>query len=208
MPLLADGQTNATKSSQHLAVYFGRNLSFCSHVFVVCRFGFYPIWNLQHIHQYLYLYSANLLLHAFVSSHLDYQNTGLSGITEVNLTKLRCVQNRLARVVKNDSIYSQCSTLVLSNLQQCRVESTKVSFASHNSIKNSSTLLRKVTCELISAYCKVRPFSNVFTMSLVCKSCLNRDNQAESACFEWMLFVAAWQCQQICPWSDYPRCGN
>ena len=34
-----------------------------------------------------------------MSSHLDYCNSLLSGIVDTDLTKLQCVQNRLARIV-------------------------------------------------------------------------------------------------------------
>ena len=43
--------------------------------------------------------SAKLLAAALVSTRLDYCNSRLYGIADIDLTRLQCVQNKLARLV-------------------------------------------------------------------------------------------------------------
>ena len=51
------------------------------------------------VHSHLDLNSAKLLAIALVSSRLDYCNSLLYGITDIDLTRLQHVQNQLARLV-------------------------------------------------------------------------------------------------------------
>ena len=56
--------------------------------------------DLRRIRRHLDLDSAKLLATALVSSRLDYCNSLLYGIADMDLTRLHCVQNQLARLVK------------------------------------------------------------------------------------------------------------
>ena len=49
--------------------------------------------DLRCIRHHLDLESAKLLVNALVSSRLDYCNSLLSGIAEIDLTKLQCILN-------------------------------------------------------------------------------------------------------------------
>ena len=55
--------------------------------------------DLWRIRRYLDLDSAKSLATALVSSSLDYCNSLLHCIADMNVTKLQWVQNRLARIV-------------------------------------------------------------------------------------------------------------
>ena len=57
------------------------------------------MWHLRHLRCYLDLDSAILLATALVSSRFDNCNSRLYGITDTDLTKLRRIQNQLARLV-------------------------------------------------------------------------------------------------------------
>ena len=57
------------------------------------------MWDLQCIRRHLDLDSAKLLTTALVSSRLDYCNSFLYGIADIDLTRLQHVQNQLARLV-------------------------------------------------------------------------------------------------------------
>ena len=65
--------------------------------------------DLQHIRHYLLLDSAKLLATALVSSRLNYCNSLLYGIADIDLTRLQHVQNQLPGD-KVCSIYSQSAT--------------------------------------------------------------------------------------------------
>ena len=87
------------KSAHNLGVIFDKNFNFRSHISAICSSCIYHIRDLRRIRRHLDLDSANLHANALVSRRLDYCNSLLSGIAETDLTKLRRVLNRLARVV-------------------------------------------------------------------------------------------------------------
>ena len=92
-------KTNPAKSARNLGVMFDKNFTFRSHISVVCNSCFYHMRDLRRIRRHLDLDSAKLLATALVSSRLDYCNSLLYGIADIDLTRLQRVQNQLARLV-------------------------------------------------------------------------------------------------------------
>ena len=87
------------KSARNLGVISDKNFNFRSHISAICSSCIYHTRDLRRIRRHLDLDSAKLLANALVSSRLHCCNSPLSGIAETDLTKLRRVLNRLARVV-------------------------------------------------------------------------------------------------------------
>jgi len=69
------------------------------HVSCICRSSFYHLRNLSRIRKYLIKESAELAVHGFVTSKLDYGNALLYGLPKYQLQRLQYVQNTAARVV-------------------------------------------------------------------------------------------------------------
>ena len=92
-------KTNPAKSARNLGVIFDKNFTFLSHISAVCSSCFYHIRDLRRIRRHLDLDSAKLLATALVSSRLDYCNSLLYGIADIDLTRLQRVHNQLARLV-------------------------------------------------------------------------------------------------------------
>ena len=92
-------KTNPAKSACNRGVIFDKNVTFRSHISLVCNSCFYYMRDLRRFPRHLDLKSAKLLATAFVSSCLDYCNSLLYGIGDIDLTKLQGVQNQLARMV-------------------------------------------------------------------------------------------------------------
>ena len=105
-------KTSSAKSAQNLGVIFDENFTFRSHISAVYRSCFYHIWDLWRILHYFDLDGAKLLSTALVSSRLDYCNSLLYGIANTDLTKLQCVQNRLASIMTKSPPFS-CSVPLL-----------------------------------------------------------------------------------------------
>ena len=70
-----------------------KNFNFRSHISGICSSCIYHIRDLRHIRRHLDLESTKLLANARVSSRLDYCNSLLSGIAEIDLTKLQRILN-------------------------------------------------------------------------------------------------------------------
>ena len=78
------------------------------HVKKICSEANYHLRNISKIRKYLTHDSAQILIHAFISSKLDYCNSLLYGIPKYLVCRLQRVQNTAARIVtltrKYDSI--------------------------------------------------------------------------------------------------------
>ena len=89
----------ASQSARSLGVIFDDHMSFHAHVSSICRSSFYHLGNLSRIRKYFTKESAEVAVHAFVTSKLDYCNALLYGLPKYQLQRLQYVQNTAARVV-------------------------------------------------------------------------------------------------------------
>ena len=105
-------KTNPAKSARNLDVIFDKNFTFRSHISVVCNSCFYHMWDVRRIRHHLDLDSAKLLATALVSSHLDYCNSLLYGIADIDLTRL---QNQLAHLVTKSPPFTRSIPLLRSH---------------------------------------------------------------------------------------------
>ena len=72
-----------------------------SHINNICSSSFYYLYNICRIRKYLSRQSAISLIHAFITSKLDYCNSLLYGLPTIYINKLQRVQNAAARLVTN-----------------------------------------------------------------------------------------------------------
>ena len=78
----------------------------------VCKNAFYYLFNILHIRKYLTRDCTEKIIHAFVTSWLDYCNSLFLGLPDTQINKLQRVQNACARLIFNSSRYSWCSPLL------------------------------------------------------------------------------------------------
>ena len=90
---------STSSSARSLGVIFDEHMSFNAHISGICKSSFYHLRNLSRIRKYLSQDSASVLVHAFVTSKLDYCNSLLYGVPKYQLQRLQYVQNTAARVV-------------------------------------------------------------------------------------------------------------
>ena len=80
------------------------------------------MWDLRRFRHHLDLNSAKLLPTALVSSHLDYCNSLLYGVADIDLTRLHaCSESTGPPGDKVSSIYSQSSTASFPSLVASKV---------------------------------------------------------------------------------------
>ena len=72
------------------------------------------MWHLRRIRRHLDLDNAKLLATALVSSRLDYCNSLLYGMADIDLTRLHRVQNQLARLVTKSPPFTRSIPLLRS----------------------------------------------------------------------------------------------
>ena len=95
------GDVNIVPSPQvrNLGVIFDTNMSMSAHVNKICRSGHHALRSIGRIRKYLSPSSTERLVHAFITSKVDYCNSLLFGISTSDLAKLQRLQNSAARLV-------------------------------------------------------------------------------------------------------------
>ena len=105
-------KTKPAKSGRNLGVIFDKNFTFRSHISAVCSSCFYHMRDLQRIRRHRDLDSAKLLATALASSRLDYCNSLLYGIADMDLTRLQCVRNQQAALVTKSPPFTRSLSLL------------------------------------------------------------------------------------------------
>ena len=102
-------------SVTNLGVQFDPHLTFSNHIQNLCKTSFYHLRNISKLRPTLTLPDAEKLVHAFISSRLDYCNGLFFGIPGKNVQRLQYIQNSAARVLmkvrKHDHITPILQTL-------------------------------------------------------------------------------------------------
>ena len=107
--LVGNATIKPSKSLRNLGVKFDSQMSMEDQVTNICKFIHYHLQNTGSIRNVLTDESAAQLVHALISSRLDYCNSLLIGIPDVQLRRLQKFQKHAAWYlgVVNLTIYSQ-----------------------------------------------------------------------------------------------------
>ena len=99
-----DGISIAPNSTvRNLGVLLDQDLSFKAHISQACRTAFFHLRNIAKIRNILSKSDAEKLIHAFVTSRLDYCNSLLAACPKSSLRSLQLVQNAAARLLAGTS---------------------------------------------------------------------------------------------------------
>ena len=96
---IGDALVNPTTAVRSLGVILDSTLSFKEQIGSVCKRSFYHLRRIASIKRHLNRSSLCRLLHAFVTSTLDYGNSLLAGLPVTQVRRLQRVQNSAARLV-------------------------------------------------------------------------------------------------------------
>ena len=99
-------------SARNLGSWFDSKLTMEIHISKTCNSAFYYLYNLRRIRKYLSKDNTKTLVHAFISSKIDYCNSLLYGLPEYQLNKLQRVKNMCARLICNESKYCHITPLL------------------------------------------------------------------------------------------------
>ena len=110
---VGDENIEPVTSVRNLGVIFDQNLAMDKHISKVCRTAFFHLHNIRGIRKYLTHDAACSIVHAFVSSQLDYCNSLLSGLPSCLVKKLQRVQNSAARVILDISRFDHITPALI-----------------------------------------------------------------------------------------------
>ena len=97
---------------RNLGVSFDSCLNMEAQISNTCKSAFYMLYNLRRIRKYLDQTNAETLIHAFISSKIDYCNGLLYGLPDTQIMKLQRIQNACARLVCNTSKFCHITPLL------------------------------------------------------------------------------------------------
>ena len=96
---IGDHQVAATSTARNIGVMMDSKASMEAHVLSVCKSSFVHIRNLNRIKKFLDSSSLERLVHAFITTKLDYCNSLLCGAPSTLINKLQRIQNIVARLI-------------------------------------------------------------------------------------------------------------
>ena len=132
------------------------HLTFDPHIKNLCKTSFFHLRNIARLRPTLSLPDAEKLIHAFISSRLDYCNALLIGTPSKSIQKLQHIQNSAARVLMRVRKYDHI-TPILHTLHWLPVSSRieyKVCLLTHQCIHSNAPSYLK---ELIKPPTATRP---------------------------------------------------
>ena len=98
--------------ARNLGSWFDEQLTMSTHISKLCGVAFYHLHNIKRIRKYLSRESTEMLVHAFITSRVDYCNSLLYGLPNYQLNKLQRVLNASARLVCNAPRFCHISPLL------------------------------------------------------------------------------------------------
>jgi hypothetical protein len=102
------------KSARNLGVIFDQHLSMDAHIKLVCRNAYYYLRNISSIRRVLSVESAKALVHAFITSRLDYCNSLFYGLPQQSIARLQRVQNMAARMITGTKMRDEITPVLIS----------------------------------------------------------------------------------------------
>uniref|UniRef100_A0A8P4G516 Reverse transcriptase domain-containing protein n=1 Tax=Dicentrarchus labrax TaxID=13489 RepID=A0A8P4G516_DICLA len=126
--------------SRNLGVIFDNNLSFEHHINQITRTAFFHLKNIARLRPSLSFSAAETLIHAFITSRIDYCNSILYGTPSKTLNKLQYIHNSAARMLTHTRTRDHI-TPILQNLHWLPVPQRiqfKILLLTHKALHNQA----------------------------------------------------------------------
>ena len=108
-------------SVRNLGVIIDKFASMEDYISSICRGAYLQLKNISRLKKYLDTPTLECIVHAFVTSKLDYCNSLLIGLPDTLISRLQCVQNTAARILTGTPKYAHI-TPVLKELHWLPIE--------------------------------------------------------------------------------------
>ena len=109
---IGEESISPVESCRNIGVTYDETLSFDEHIRSITKTAFWHLRNIYQIRHYLDTDSLLILVHAFITSKLDFCNSLLIGLPKCLLKRLQSVQNAAARLVSGSRKYDHISPVL------------------------------------------------------------------------------------------------
>ncbi|XP_070556586.1 uncharacterized protein [Ptychodera flava] len=115
LPSLRIGEFDIAPSAtvRNLGVTLDQSGSMCDQISHICRNGFYALSRIGKIRQLLDKSTTEKMVHAFITSRLDYCNGLLYGINKIQLQRLQSLQNAAARLISRTRKFDHITPVLI-----------------------------------------------------------------------------------------------
>lgn len=158
---------NLSNSCRNLGIIFDSNMTMTNHISFVCKSVHYQLRNIGFIRKYLSQTATEKLVHALISSRLDFGNALLFNLPQNQLFKLQKLQNAAARIVSLSTRRTHI-TPILRSLHWLPVKQRiifKILLLTFHCMRSSSP--PQYLISLINRYTPSRPLRSFTSNSLV-----------------------------------------
>ena len=144
-----------TPSAKCIGVIIDSHVSMETHISSVCKAAYFHLRNISQLKRYLDQESLECVVHAFITTKLDYANSLLCGLPSAQISRLQAIQNTAARLLtgtrKHDHI-----TPVLHSLHWLPVHQ-RIKFKTLVQVyKVVNNLAPRYLCDLLTPYAPSR----------------------------------------------------
>ncbi len=110
-----DSRGQTTKNQlKNLVLILETDLSFSSHVKAVTKSAYFHFKNIARIRCFVSSQDLEKLVHAFITSRVDYCNGLLTGLPEKTIRQLQLIQNAAARILTRTRKYEHITPVLRS----------------------------------------------------------------------------------------------
>ena len=110
--ILGNEQLTMARTVTNLGIIFDREISFNYQINQLCRTSFFLLRNLFKIRKYLADEATSKVVHAFVTTKLEYCNHLYFGLPKYQVNKMQRVQNTVVQLVTRSSKYNHITPLL------------------------------------------------------------------------------------------------
>ena len=96
---IGDHDIPLSTSVRNIGGYFDSQMKMDVHVRHMCKSAWHHLYNISKIRDFITFDHAKSVIHAYVTSKFDSNNSLLSGVPQTLLTKLQRIQNAAAKVI-------------------------------------------------------------------------------------------------------------
>ena len=106
------GNENITGSVHSIGAFFDMDMKMDLQVKKMCKSAWFHLFNISKIRNHLTEKYTKMVVHAYVTFKLDYNNTLLTGTTSSLTSKLQSVQNAAAELITRKKKYDHVTRLL------------------------------------------------------------------------------------------------
>ena len=102
----------AVEQVNNIGAVFDKHMNMDAHLNATCKAAWLSLYNISKIRQYLTYEQSETVMHAFVTSRLDQNNSLLVNLPNNQLSRLQAIQNAAARIIKKRRKFDHVTPLL------------------------------------------------------------------------------------------------